>query len=98
MPGVTQIPPGALPPVDPDPAPTALRVGSVITESQDAGLMRAIREAQALPGLVALVRDLAAWSETVAADSCDTGVLADLEELGRRAHELVRAMDGEGLS
>ena len=86
MPGVTQIPPDALPAVDPDPVP-ASHLG--------VDLMRALREAQALPGLASLARDLAAWSETVAADSCDTAVLADLEELGRRAHELVRAMDGE---
>ncbi len=87
MPGVTQIPPGALPPVDPDPAPTS-HLG--------VDLMRALSETRALPGLVALVRDLAAWSETVAADSCDTATLADLEELGRRAHELVRCIDEGG--
>lgn len=84
MPGVTQIPPDALPPVDPDPVPTS---------HSGVDLMRAIREAQALPGLASLARDLAAWTETVAADSCDTAVLADLEELGRRARELVTFID-----
>lgn len=88
MPGVTQKPSPESPP--------ALREGSMIPEHLGAKLMRAIRESQALPGLASLARDLAAWTETVEADSCNTEILADLEELGRRAHELVRAMDGEG--
>ena len=70
-------------PRDPDPA--------------SVDLARVQRHLDALPGLATLARDLAAWSETVEADSCDTEILADLEELGRRAHELVRVMDG-GLS
>ncbi len=84
MPGVTQIPPDALPgllAVDPDPVPAS---------HSGVDLMRA------LPGLASLARDLAAWSETVAADSCDTAVLADLEELGRRAHELAAFIDEGG--
>ena len=87
MPGVTQIPPGALPPVDPDPVPAS---------HSGVDLTRAIRETRALPGLVALARYLAAWSETVEADSCDTAMLADLEELGRRAHELAAFVDDGG--
>lgn len=86
MPGVTPAPLSALGPVDPAPDPVPASVD----------FMRALRETRALPGLASLARDLAAWTETVEADSCDTEVLADLEELGRRAHELVRAMDGEG--
>ena len=87
MPGVTQIPPDALPPVDPDSAPAS---------HPGVELMRALRETRALPGLIGLARDLAAWSETVAAESCDAEILADLEEFGRRAHELVRVMDEGG--
>ncbi len=85
MPCVTQIPPGALGPRDPDPIPADI----------ESGLLQA-REVCALPGLVALARYLAAWSETVEADSCDTATLADLEELGRRAHELAAFIDGDG--
>ncbi len=87
MPGVTQIPPDALPPLDPDPVPAS---------HSGVDLMRALREASALPGLVGLARDLAAWTETVAADSCDAAMLADLEELGRRAHELAAFIDRDG--
>ena len=85
MPCVTQIRPDALGPRDPDPIPAGI----------ESGLLQA-REVCALPGLASLARDLAAWSETVEADSCDTAMLADLEELGRRAHELAAFVDDGG--
>ena len=79
-------PPKGLIPVDPLPSPSV----------SSADFMRALRETRALPGLASLARDLAAWTETVAADSCDTAMLADLEELGRRAHELAAFIDRDG--
>lgn len=89
--------PGAIDPLIPDPLKGLGPASPAPAPAPGAvDFMRALRETRALPGLVALARDLAAWTETVDVDSgCDLAVLAALEELGRRARELVSFIDEE---
>ena len=50
---------------------------------------------QRVPDLVGLAQDLAAWSEGIDVDCCDCLTLAEIEQLGQRAHAIVWSLRGD---